>query len=383
MKKIFTLSFFILFLHFQNEAQGTIQASFGVGSAANRVKIYIKSDISLTTNISTLEFNIAVPDSVNIATPIVTSSASTITWQVSPVVTEGGYHNFAITTGTSPIMSFNLTGGSEFEVMELEFSDYTLKLPSFVSLVTLAQGGSNGLLLFYCTGSPQSDGSNLYYARSNDHGYTTTIDNNFSYDITGKTIGTTTSTATLIATPTPVKLSTFTVSPKNNDALLTWSVENQDATSSHFEIQRSSNGTNFSPIGSVDATSESSASYSYTDENINLPGMLYYRIKMVDKDGQFDFSDVKSILLNNVIFSASVYPNPVSTSSKLSIELTQAQAIKVSINDALGNLVKQIQITGQKGVNEKTLDLSSLPSGSYMIRIQAGQNLKTIPIIKN
>ena len=381
MKKIFTLSFLLLLFHLQNEAQGTVQASLGEGSASNRVKIYIKSDITETTNISTLEFDIAVPDSVNIAKPVITSSASSITWTVASVVTEGGYHNFAITTGASPL-AINLTSGVEFEVMEVEFSDYTNSLPTFTSLVTLPDGGNNTLMAFYCTGSPQSDGSNLYYARNSDPHYQTTIDNQFSYDITGATSGTTTSYARMVASPTPVKLSSFSVNSKNNDAVLNWNVENQDANSNYFGIERSTNGTDFTQIGIVNATSSSKASYSYTDNN-NLSGAVYYRIKMVDKDGQFAYSDIKSVEFANRGFAVSLYPNPVQSLTKLNITLDEAQVIKVTVNDALGNRVKQLEITGQKGANEKTLDLSNIPTGSYMIRIQAGQNNKTLPVIKN
>jgi hypothetical protein len=383
MKKIFTLSLLLLSLHFLSEAQGTVKASLRRGSAANRVKIYIKSDATATTNISTLEFNIAVPDSVTIATPIVTSSASSITWQVSPVITEGGYHNFAIVTGTSPITTFNLTSGVEFEVMELEFSDYTTRLPNFVSLLTLPDGGSNGLLLFYSTGSPVSDGSHLYYVSDPPtYNYTTTLVNGYSYPSSG-TGGTDISYARLMAGPTPVKLSSFNVTTKNNSALLSWTVENQDATSSYFGIERSTNGTDFTEVGKDDATSQSQASYSYSDNATNASGTVYYRLKMVDKDGQFAYSDVKSVQFTNAGFAVTLYPNPVKSFTKLNITLDQAQVIKVSVNDALGNLVKQIQINGQKGMNEKTLDLSIVPTGSYMIRIQAGQNIKTMPIIKN
>lgn len=383
MKKIFTLSLLLLSFHFLSEAQGTVQASLGRGSTANRVKIYIKSDTTATTNISTLEFNIAVPDSVTIATPNLISSASSIAWQVSPVVTEGGYHNFAIVTAQSPV-TFNLTSGTEFEVMELEFSDYTTRLPSFVSLVTLPDGGSNGLLLFYSTGSPVSDGSNLYYGRTDipTYNYTTNIVNGYSYPSSG-TGGTDISYARLMAGPTPVKLSAFNVNAKNNAAILSWTVQNQDATSSHFGIERSTNGTDFNQVGKVDATSGSQASYSYSDNALNLSGTVYYRLKMVDKDGQFAYSDVKSVQFTNAGFAVTLYPNPVQSFTKLNITLDQAQVIKVSVNDALGNLVKQMEINGQKGMNEKTIDLSTIPTGSYMIRIQAGQNIKTMPIIKN
>lgn len=380
MKKIFTFSLLFSLLSTFSLAQGTVQASLGLGNAPNRVKIYIKSDVTKTSNISTLEFNIAVPESETVAKPVVISSASSIGWQVEDAVTEGGYKNFPILTAVSPILTFDLTAGTEFEVMELEFSDQTV-LPNSVSLITLPNGGQNGFLLFYCTGSPASDGGSLYYARSGPV-YTTNIVNGYSYDPTG-TLGTDVSSATLIASTTPVKLSSFSVISKNNDALLSWSVENQDANSSHFEIERSANGIDFSQIGTVNATSNTKESYSYTDENINLSGAVYYRLKMVDKDGQSAYSDIKSIQLANAAFAVSLYPNPVQNLTKLKVTLDEAQVIKVSVNNALGNMVKQYQIIGQKGSNEKTIDLSNVPSGSYMIRIEAGQNKKTLSVIKN
>jgi len=382
MKKLFTLLLLFFALLTYTHAQGTVQASIGRGSTANRVKIYIKSDITETANISTLEFNIAVPDTVTVNVPNVTSSASSITWQVQPAVTEGGYNNFAIVTAASPV-TYNLTSGVEFEVMELEFSDYSSTLPSFVSLVTLPDGGSSTLSLFLSTGSPQSDGSNLYYGRANDQGYTTTFDNEFSYDITGGTSGTTTSYARLVATPTPVKLSNFNATAKNTTALLSWTVENQDASSSLFEIERSTNGTDFSQVGAVNATTNSIASYSYTDNAFNLSGTVYYRLKMIDKDGRFTYSDVKSVQFANANFAVTLYPNPVLNSTKLTITLDKAQVIKVAVNDALGNVVKQLEIAGQKGVNEQQLNLTNTPKGTYIVRIQAGQNSKTLSIIKN
>jgi hypothetical protein len=382
MKRIFTFIFFILLISQQNIAQ-TLQASLGLGSANNRVKIYIESNTTLTTNISTLEFNIAVPVSESISTPTVVSSANSIPWTVDPVHVEGGYNNFAITTSTVPVV-FSLTANTEFEVLELEFSDNASILPDSVSLVSLPDGGMNGLYLFLSTGTPQSDGSNLYYSRDvTGENYITSADNHFSYDITGNTSGTTTSTATLIARTTPVKLSSFNATAKNNDALLNWTVENQDATSSYFAIERSNNGTDFNQVGTVNATTNSSASYSYTDNALNLSGTVYYRLKMVDKDGQFAYSDIKTVQFKNAAFAVNLYPNPVQNFTKLTIALDEAQVIKVSVNDALGNIVQQLQITGLKGMNEKTLDLSNVPNGTYMVRIQAGQNSKTLSVVKN
>ena len=382
MKKIFAFFFFIFLFSAFAMAQGTVQASIGIGSAPNRVKIYIKSDITLKSNISTLEFNIAVPEAETIAKPTVTSSASSISWQIDDPITEGGYKNYAITTGTSPILTFNLTAGSEFEVMELEFPDQTV-LPNSVSLITLPLGGitTNGFALFYCTGSPTSDGSSLYYSRT-DASYRTDIINGFSYNADG-TQGTDISSATLIATPTPVKLSSFSVDIKDNTTALSWTVENQDANSSHFEIERSANGKDFSQVAIVNATNNTKQSYSFTDNDPSLSGSAYYRLKMVDKNGQFAYSEIKTVQFANTGFSVLVYPNPMQSVSKLRVNLEKPQVIKVSISNSTGNLVQHFEINGQRGMNEKSINLSTVPAGSYMIRIQSGQKNKVISVIKN
>lgn len=382
MKKIYTLLAFLFSFTLFCEGQ-SVQASLGIGSAPNRVKIYIKYPSAVTSNFSTLEFNIAVPQLETVAKPIVVASTNSIPWDISEPVTEGGYNNFEITTATSPITNFNLQANVEFEVLELQFSDNTV-LPNSLSLVTLPDGGSNGFLLYYCTGIPQADGSNLYYSRDvTEETYVTTVENKFSYDITGQTSGTSTSTATLVARSTPVKLSSFNVISANNRTLLTWSVENQDATSSHYEIERSNNGIDFKPVGSVVASTNSKASYSYTDDNANRSGTVYYRLKMVDKDGQFAFSDIKTVQFKTLAFGVNLYPNPVRNFTKLTVALDEPRLIKVSVSDALGNLVQQVQINGQKGMNEKALDLSNVPSGTYMLRIQAGLNSRTLSVVKN
>ncbi|MGN6249856.1 MAG: T9SS type A sorting domain-containing protein [Ginsengibacter sp.] len=382
MKRIFTTFLFLLSFTLISKSQ-SVQASIGIGSAPNRIKIYIKYPSTVTSNFSTLEFNIAVPESESVAKPVVVSSTNSIPWDISDVVTEGGYNNFAITTGTSPISNFNLQANVEFEVMELEFSDNSV-LPDSLSLVTLPDGGSTGFQLFYCTGSPQSDGSNLYYGRNvSGESYITNFDNEFSYDITGNTSGTTTSTATLVARTTPVTLSSFNATLKNNSAILSWSVENQDANSSHFEIERSLNGTDFNQVGTVQASSASQGNYSYADNASTLFGTVYYRLKMVDKNGAFVYSDIKSVQFKNAAFAVTLYPNPVHDVAKLNVTLDESQMIKVFVSDAMGKSVQQFEMNGQKGFNEKTLNLSNVPTGSYMVRIQAGANSKTISLIKN
>jgi hypothetical protein len=104
MKKISTLLLFIISLCTQTHAQPLLQASIGMGSNPMSVKIYIKSNTTLTTNISNLEFNIAVADTDNIPKPTIISSAGSIDWNISGPKAEGGYNNFYITSGNSPFV---------------------------------------------------------------------------------------------------------------------------------------------------------------------------------------------------------------------------------------------------------------------------------------
>ncbi len=136
--------------------------------------------------------------------------------------------------------------------------------------------------------------------------------------------------------------------PKDNSALLNWTVENRDANSSHFAIERSNNGINFNQIGIVNALTDHNHLIHIQIMAFNLSGTVYYRLKMVDKDGQFAYSDIKLFNLPMQDLLLRIYPNPVQSMTKLNITLDQAQVIKVSVNDALGKSVKQMEINRPK-----------------------------------
>lgn len=174
-----------------------MQASIGTGSAANRYKIYLKADATQTpSNISTLQFNIAVSDATT-PKPTMTVFSSSLTgvstsaWTVSEA-TEGGYYNYQLTNSLSTIAS-NFTANTEVEALEVEFTGGPGSLNA--GLVTLPDGGASGISLFLCTGSYNSDGRavpGLYYARTG-----TVVNNQNSYDLVTPAPGVATSTAFL------------------------------------------------------------------------------------------------------------------------------------------------------------------------------------------
>lgn len=116
----------------------------------------------------------------------------------------------------------------------------------------------------------------------------------------------------------PVELRLFSVSQQENKwALLEWTTE-AEQNSSHFEIERSSDGQNWESIGQVESNGFATAENHYLFQDLeaihysNPEGWLYFRLKMVDLDATYEYSSIQSIqfektlLINDLL----IYPNP-------------------------------------------------------------------------
>jgi Secretion system C-terminal sorting domain len=187
--------------------------------------------------------------------------------------------------------------------------------------------------------------------------------------------------------PVPVKFNGFTATKRDNTALLNWSVENEGPVTSHYEIERSTNGVSFGKIARVEAKNNGATSNAYSLTDLNLTsvrteGVIYYRIKQYDKDGQFVYSDIKSVRLDGRGFAISVFPNPVKDVATLTIDLVQDGDIIINITDAAGKQVKQLQVQGFKGLNTKKVDMLSMASGTYLLKVTTGTEVKTLSIVK-
>ncbi len=166
----------------------------------------------------------------------------------------------------------------------------------------------------------------------------------------------------------PLQLLNFNGNRQANSNLLQWTTTNESGIKA-FIVESSANGSNFSPIGSV--TAIGGGNYSFTD-NKPIASRTYYRLKMMDTDGQFTYSNV--IWINSIGASGiSLYPNPVFQATTLNIGNnagligTQAQLI-----DANGRVVKLITITH----NQEQLDMTMLPAGLYILKLNDGSVVK-------
>jgi hypothetical protein len=187
--------------------------------------------------------------------------------------------------------------------------------------------------------------------------------------------------------PLPLELTTFTVSPVNDDALLWWNTASE-VNSDFFAVERSVDGVEFAEIGTVSAAGFSLApnDYSFIDPGIRelQVSRVYYRLRMVDTDGTFAHSAVRWLALGeSAIGPLLIYPNPFTEGVSISWYAPQDGSVHIQVADASGRIVTDKIISVTEGNNFVTLgDLSALASGVYVLRLTAGNTTSTVKLVK-
>jgi hypothetical protein len=140
----------------------------------------------------------------------------------------------------------------------------------------------------------------------------------------------------------PLTLQQFSVARKENTAELLWLTE-QEINFSHFVIERSTNGIRFEPIAQVKAQGrqQQTNEYRYQDNlTVNAARTWYYRLKMVDIDGKYQYSTVRTI--KDVTTTVAVYPNPVPVNGTLIVQLpTSDSKVQYRLVNAQGIAIQQ------------------------------------------
>jgi hypothetical protein len=168
----------------------------------------------------------------------------------------------------------------------------------------------------------------------------------------------------------PVKFTAFSATPGNNGTVqIRWQNED-DADVDHYDVQRSSDGTNFVTIESYKR--DGSPSYS-TQDNTATGSVAYYRIKAVNKDGAAYYSKILFVKLKNLAGSISISPNPVINGAvHIQFENVPADNYTIRIINSAGRTIvaKQVHISGE--VDEQVITLPSLAEkGVYYIKLEA------------
>jgi hypothetical protein len=170
----------------------------------------------------------------------------------------------------------------------------------------------------------------------------------------------------------PLRFISFTVGIDASDnILLNWVTDNEVNTS-HFDVERSTDGINYQKIAEVASANTSGVhNYSYTDA-LAQAGINYYRLKQVDINGQFEYSAIRTVktsLSKQVV----LFPNPVV--NELQLKGVQP-GTKISVYNVSG---KQVLTQTWTGV---PIQVAYLPKGVYNIQLQTGETIITKKFIK-
>ncbi|HXB94615.1 MAG TPA: T9SS type A sorting domain-containing protein [Puia sp.] len=192
------------------------------------------------------------------------------------------------------------------------------------------------------------------------------FDNNTIINNNNPAISTLTGGETMNASGTlPILLSEFGATLNDGAVDLNW-VTDLEINSDHFAVLRSSNaGAGWDVIGTVPAHGMSSVSlqYSFVD-NKPVQGTAEYRLQMVDKDGKYAYSEVKSIRVG-VITSVSVYPNPARDFVNVTLGNTSGFTL-IRLYNQGGQLLQEKNVNNAGGAIIP-LAVSSYPEGNYIV----------------
>jgi photosystem II stability/assembly factor-like uncharacterized protein len=182
----------------------------------------------------------------------------------------------------------------------------------------------------------------------------------------------------------PVELTSFLATVDNGFTELKWTTASE-TNSRGFEIERRFDNREWIKIAFISGrgTTAEINNYTYTDST-NLTGTTFYRLKQIDYDGKFTYSDeikIEAVPLSGYSLSQN-YPNPFNPSTTIKYSLPQTGRITLRIYDLLGReVIKLIDEEKPAGEYETIWNASSFPSGVYLIKMQAGSFSETRKVV--
>jgi hypothetical protein len=165
----------------------------------------------------------------------------------------------------------------------------------------------------------------------------------------------------------PLELIEFKAQPRNKFIALDWKTASEHGFSG-FELQRSTDGVVFEKTNWTSGKGVMENAYRYDDRQVQEGILYYYRLKMVDADGSFAYSGIRSAVLGENWGQPTVTPNPTNGRTVLSFEAPEAGSGRVEVTDSNGKSTFRRDINFEKGENKIELDLSVLRPGTYVLQ---------------
>jgi len=177
----------------------------------------------------------------------------------------------------------------------------------------------------------------------------------------------------------PVELTEFGFRKVDFGIELHWKTATE-LNNSGFEIERKSQGGNWTTLGFVRGAGTTTEAQSYSFLDRTASGKVQYRLKQVDFDGQFEYSNVIEVDAGapKQFALEQNYPNPFNPTTTISYQLPVASQVSLKVYDVLGREVMTL-VNGKQeaGVYNLSLNGATLSSGIYFYRLQSGNFVQT------
>jgi hypothetical protein len=183
-----------------------------------------------------------------------------------------------------------------------------------------------------------------------------------------------------ITPPFPVELSSFTGMVINNTIQLNWQTETE-VDNYGYEIERQVNESEWSNIGFVKGygNSNSPKRYKFTDINPAGGSKFRYRLKQIDNDGTYEYSDIVDVEFVPTEFALyQNYPNPFNNSTLIKFSLPEAGKVSIRVYSTAGEEITElVNKDYEAGYHKVEFNVRSYASGVYFYRLQAGDYIET------
>jgi hypothetical protein len=183
-------------------------------------------------------------------------------------------------------------------------------------------------------------------------------------------------------TALPVQYLTFTAVRSQHTVKLNWSTVSE-MNNSHFLVERGSDNTIFHEIGIVKGKGDLQrvSLYHFTDASPIQIEVVYYRLKQVDLNGRYAYSEIQAVRGGSPA-PAGIAPNPVGNELTVSFDLAAATSGSVEIADISGRVYYTGQLLLDKGGQKFTINTSKLQAGIYFLKMNISGVLSVYKIVK-
>jgi len=199
----------------------------------------------------------------------------------------------------------------------------------------------------------------------------------YDWNISAKTVCARTPVRAISNCPQPVTWTTFYLVPQDNTCKIVWGTANE-INNQYFSIERSSDGINFTTIGTVSgAGNRDYASNYYFEDEAPIEGTSYYRITQHDIDGTFSSTQIKPYHSNGLT-EISTFPNPFQQTTTLLVTGTDELPYTYTLYSVSGQLIE----TGTANYNVPVSIGGDMAKGMYMLTVTNTVEKVTTKIVK-